>query len=77
MKRQYADENRPRIEIEFCYERRTWYIVRFINHGKSTAQHVKINLDEEFVDSLPNPDFKDTLRKQRERECIIGSGTAL
>ena len=74
MKRQYADENRPRIEIEFCYERRTWYIVRFINHGRLTAQHVKIILDEEFIDSLPNPDFQDALIKQREKECIIGVG---
>ena len=74
MKRQYADENRPRIEIEFCYERRTWYIVRFINHGRLTAQHVKIILDEEFIDSLPNPDFQDTLRKQREKARIIGVG---
>ena len=74
MKRQYADENRPRIEIEFCYERRTWYIVRFINHGRLTAQHVKIILEEEFIDSLPEPGFQDTLRKQREKECIIGVG---
>lgn len=74
MKRQYAEENRPRIEIEFCYERRIWYIVRFVNHGKLTAQHVKIILDEEFIDSLPEPDFQDTLRKQRKKECIIGVG---
>lgn len=74
MKRQYADENRPRIEIEFCYERRTWYIVRFINHGRLTAQHVKIILDEEFIDSLPELGFQDTLRKQRKKELIIGVG---
>ena len=74
MKRQYAEENRPRIEIEFCYERRTWYIVRFINHGRLTAQHVKIILDEEFIDSLPEPGFQETLRKQRKKECIIGVG---
>ena len=74
MKRQYADENRPRIEIEFCYERRTWYIVRFINHGRLTAQHVKIILEEEIIDSLPEPGFQDTLRKQRKKEFIIGVG---
>ena len=74
MKRQYADENRPRIEIEFCYKRRTWYIVRFINHGRLTAQHVKIILEEEFIDSLPEPGFQDTLRKQRKKEFIIGVG---
>ena len=61
MKRQYAEENRPHIEVEFCYERRTWYIVRFVNHGKLTAQHVKIMLDEDFISSLPEQGFKDTL----------------
>ena len=74
MKRQYAEENRPHIEVEFCYERRTWYIVRFINHGKLTAQHVKLLLDEGFISSLPEQAFKDTLLKQREKECIIGVG---
>lgn len=74
MKRQYAEENRPHIEVEFCYERRTWYIVRFINHGKLTAQHVKIVLDEDFISSLPEQEFKDILLKQREKECIIGVG---
>lgn len=74
MKRQYAEENRPHIEVEFCYERRTWYIVRFINHGKLTAQYVKILLDEGFISSLPEQAFKDILLKQREKECIIGVG---
>ena len=72
MKRQYAENNRPRIEIEFCYERRTWYIVRFVNHGKLTAQHVKIELDEEFIDSLPDQVIKDVLLKQKNKESIIG-----
>ena len=74
MKRQYAEENRPHIEVEFCYERHTWYIVRFINHGKLTAKHVKILLDEGFINSLPEQTFKNILLKQREKECIIGVG---
>lgn len=74
MKRQYAEENRPRIEVEFCYEKRTWYIVRFVNHGKLTAQHVKIELDEDFIDSIPEQDFKNILRRQKNKECIIGVG---
>ena len=74
MKRQYAEENRPRIEVEFCYEKRTWYIVRFVNHGKMTAQHVKIELDEDFIDSIPEQEFKNILRRQKNKECIIGVG---
>ena len=60
--------------MEFCYEQRTWYIVRFINHGKLTAQHVKIVLDEDFISSLPEQAFRAILLKQREKECIIGVG---
>ena len=71
IKRQYNDENRPRIEVEFCYEQRVWYVVRFVNHGKQTAQNVKIVFDEEFINSLPEQAFRDTLQKQKEKECII------
>lgn len=74
MKRQYAEENRPRIEVEFCYEKRIVYIVRFANHGKLTAQHVKIELDEDFIDSIPEQDLKNELRRQKNKECIIGVG---
>ena len=31
-------------------------------------------LDEGFISSLPEQAFKDTLLKQREKECIIGVG---
>ena len=72
IKRQYAEDNRPRIEVEFCYERRTWYIVRFVNHGKLTAQHVKIELDEEFINSLPDQAIRDVLLMQKFKESIIG-----
>lgn len=74
MKRQYAEENRPIIELEFLYLQRTWYVVRFINHGKQTAQHVKIMLAQEFIDSLPEPKVRDMLERQKAKECIIGVG---
>lgn len=74
MKRQYEEENRPIIEAEFLCERRTWYVIRFVNHGKQTAQHVKIMLNQEFIDSLPEENFKRSLEQQKEKECIIGAG---
>lgn len=74
MKRQYAEENRPRIEIEFIYEHRMWFIVRFINHGNLTAQHVRIELDEEFIKSLPEQTVAELLLKQNYKEIIIGVG---
>lgn len=72
MQRQYAEANRPVIEIEFHYIRRTWYIIRFVNHGNKTAQHVKIHLDQEFINSLPEEVFRKELERIKERECIIG-----
>lgn len=74
MKKQYEQENRPNIEVEFVYERRTWYIIRFINHGKKTAQHVNIQLSQEFIDSLPEENVRSILKKQKSKECIIGVG---
>ena len=48
MRKQYAEDNRPILDVEFLYERKTWYIVRFVNRGKYTAQHTMINLTQEL-----------------------------
>ena len=72
--RQFAETNRPVIELEFHYIRRTWYIVRFSNRGKLTAQHVKINLEQGFVDSLPEEAMRRELERIKGKECIIGAG---
>jgi len=74
MRQQYADTNRPILEYEFHYSRRTWYSVRFINHGNRTAQHVKINLDQSFINSLPEESFKKEAERLKGKECIIGVG---
>lgn len=74
MMRQYADANRPEIEVELHYLQRTWYIARFVNHGSKTAQHVKICLEQEFIDSLPEEPFRKALKQIQGKECIIGAG---
>lgn len=74
MQRQFAESNRPEIEVEFHYLRRTWYVVRFVNRGAKTAQHVKINIDQSFIDSLPEATFRNELTRIKDKECIIGVG---
>lgn len=74
MKKQYNEENRPNLEVEFIYERRSWYGLRFINHGKRTAQDVHIQFDQKFIDSLPEESFRLLLTKQKDKKCIIGVG---
>ena len=74
MQKQYAETNRPLIELEFHYSRRTWYIARFVNHGNLTAQRVKISLDQAFIDSVPEESFRNELERIKGKECIIGVG---
>ena len=74
MRRQYNQENRPNIEVEFLYSRRAFYGLRFINHGKHTANNVRILLDSSFIDSLPNTTFSELLQKQKGKKCVIGVG---
>ena len=74
MRKQYEEENRPCSEVEFLYEKRAFYGLRFINHGKQTAQHVIIQLDNSFLDSLTESNFARMLRDQVGKECVIGVG---
>lgn len=74
MRRQYQEDNRPNIEVEFLYERRAFYGLRFINHGKCTAQNVKIVLDATFINSLPEPVFSNYCEKLNQKTCVIGVG---
>lgn len=74
MQKQYAEENRPIIEVEFHHIKRTWYVVRFVNYGNKTAYHVKIHLEQDFIDSLPEENFRKELERIKDKECIIGVG---
>ena len=74
MHRQYEEENRPYITVELIYERKVFYGLRFSNHGKRLANHVRIQLDQAFLDSLNEPSFKAALERTKGKECIIGIG---
>lgn len=74
MRKQYIKENRTNIEVEFLYEKRAFYGLRFVNHGKYTAHNVKILLDSTFIDNLNETDFSDLLKKQSKKSCVIGVG---
>lgn len=74
MRRQYEEENRPYITVELIYERKTFYGLRFSNHGKRLANHVVIQLKQAFIDSISEPAFKKALERSQGKECIIGIG---
>ena len=74
MRRQYEEDNRPYITVELIYERKAFYGLRFSNHGKRLANHVRIQLDQTFLDSLKEPSFSEMLKRANGKECIIGIG---
>lgn len=74
MKKQYKEENRPYVEVELHYERRLLYSLRFVNHGKQTAQRFRVDFNHEFIESVPEPYFRRNIEKQKGKECIIGVG---
>ena len=72
MRRQYEAENRPKIEVEFELVNRKFYRVRFINRGRHTAYNTVININKDFIDSLPEELYRELLLKEINRKCVIG-----
>ncbi len=73
-KRQYEEINRAYITYEFLYEKRTYYGIRFTNHGKRVANHVQILLKKEFIESITETSFSTYLNKQKGKEFVLGIG---
>ena len=73
-RRQFEEENRPDIEVELVYVRRLFYGLSIINRGKHNADHVVVSFDEVFIESLEDDNYKELLRKQQGKECVIGAG---
>ena len=74
MQRQYETDNRPYITVEIIYERKSFYGLRFANHGKRLADKVRIKFDQSCLDSLNEPSYRERLQQAEDKECIIGVG---
>lgn len=74
MRRQFDEDNRPYIAVELIYERKIFFGLRFSNHGKRLANHVRIQFNQKFIDSINEPNFKNVLEQTKGKECIIGIG---
>lgn len=74
MRREFDENNRPRVEVELDLKQRVMYALRFTNRGAKTAYNVKINLNSDFLDSTKGLYGADQLADQVGRDCIIGIG---
>lgn len=71
MKRQFLATNRPNVAAEIVYLKRTFWVLRFVNHGSQTAYNTKIILSKEFIDSVEDS-FKQPLQELENKVCTIG-----
>ena len=72
MQKQFKENNRPYVEVEFIFVKRAFYGLRFINNGNVVAKNVSIKLSSDFIDSL-EISMKEMLIKQEGKKCIIGA----
>lgn len=72
MQKQFKENNRPYVEVEFIFAKHFLYGLRFINNGNVVAKNVSIKLSSDFIDSLEIP-IKEMLIKQEGKKCIIGA----
>lgn len=73
-KRQYEAINRAYITFEFLYEKQAFYGIRFTNHGKRVANHVKVQFKDDFIESITETSFSTMLIKQKGKEFVLGIG---
>lgn len=73
-KRQYNEEHRPFVSYQFIYLNRTWYGMRFTNNGRRVANHVIVDFNKDFVDSISSSPFSKTLKMIEHKEFVLGIG---
>lgn len=73
-KRQHEEDNRPRITYEMIFENRTYYGIRFTNHGRRVANHVKIKFNQDFLDSIRKLSSFDRSNTLQGQEFVLGIG---
>ena len=71
MKKQFSASNRPNVAAEIVYLKRTYWVLRFINHGNQTAYNTKIFLEQDFIDKIEDS-FKKPLQDLKDKVCTIG-----
>lgn len=74
MKQQYEKEDRPHITYEMIFENRTFYGIRFTNHGRRVANHVQIKFSQDFLDSVSRIPTFGRLNTLQKQEFVLGIG---
>ena len=73
-KRQYEEDHRPYISYQLIFENRTYYGMRFTNHGRREATHVQIRFNRDFLNSISKCSFSKGLNALQDKEFALGIG---
>lgn len=71
--KRFKETHRPRIEVQFIFERKLYLGLRFKNNGTYLAEEVSVKFDQNFKESLSEV-YKRNLIKEENNKCRIGQG---
>lgn len=72
MRTQFELTNRPKVTVEIVYLRRQYWVLRFTNHGATTAFNTRFSLNQDFVDGLSEYNFRTIVKEEVEKVRTIG-----
>lgn len=75
MKNQFEINDSPSVEVEFHHFGETAIGIRLVNHGKHTAQSVRVYYSPEFlasIEPLEKGFLKPYINSVQGKECVLG-----
>ena len=75
MKNQFEINDSPSVEVEFHHFDEIFVGIRLVNHGKHTAQCVKVRFSDEFYNSIAQIEkgfMKSFIHNVKDKECVLG-----
>ena len=72
MRFQFLQTNRPVVTVEIVYLKRLFWVLRFTNHGVVTAYNTIIALNQDFIDSIPEENFRRIVNDEVKKIRTIG-----
>lgn len=72
MRIQFELTNRPKITVEIVYLRRLLWALRFTNHGATTAFNTRITLNQDFINGIPEEEFRSIVQTEVNKVRTIG-----
>ena len=74
LKRQFDEENRAFVTVSLEVIRNGLTVIHIQNFGKLVAENVNVQIDNHFIDNLPNAHAQDNLKSLSNSKFMLGIG---